>query len=536
MSLSIHTNLMAGNTARNLGTNYSRLSDSIQRLSSGLRVNSASDDAAGLAIRELMRTDIAGLHQGVRNANDAISMLQTADGALAVIDEKLIRMKELAEQASTGTYDSTQRLIIDSEFQAMAKEIDRIANATDFNGTKLLDGSLKGEHDGSGLTSTGKMKVHFGTGNDSAEDYYYVDIEDCTLAGLGLRDAAVAGIATAAVRNGGIARARATTSGPPILSDVVAPGGTVNRDRPPNWGTFGIFTFGIIPAGTTDFSVYLWDQGNNDTIQLFTRDGKHIAGTTLDKWTAVAGLPRGATPPAAVTPADFMTEANGFSAGATYDGTSLNGTGNNILVDYENPRIVDFTVDGMNIGYTGDGNDKNLWPLPGFVYERLNIDAVTEDLIFIAAGYDRVDFEASWTDMPGGTGGPGPLPPLDPAHPPDPPHPPTDLPGYVPQGDVISIQTQDLAQSALERLDDAMVKKDGIRAHLGAMQNRLENTVTNLTIQAENLQAAESRISDVDVALEMTEFIRSQILAEAGTAMLAQANAMPEMLAGLLRE
>ena len=162
MSLSIHTNLMAGNTARNLGTNYSRLSDSIQRLSSGLRVNSASDDAAGLAIRELLRTDIAGLHQGVRNANDAISMLQTADGALAVIDEKLIRMKELAEQASTGTYDSTQRLIIDSEFQAMAKEIDRIANATDFNGTKLLDGSLKGEHDGSGLTSTGKMKVHFG--------------------------------------------------------------------------------------------------------------------------------------------------------------------------------------------------------------------------------------------------------------------------------------------------------------------------------------------------------------------------------------
>ena len=101
---------------------------------------------------------------------------------------------------------------------------------------------------------------------------------------------------------------------------------------------------------------------------------------------------------------------------------------------------------------------------------------------------------------------------------------------------MISIQTQDLAQSALERLDDAMVKKDGIRAHLGAMQNRLENTVTNLTIQAENLQAAESRISDVDVALEMTEFIRSQILAEAGTAMLAQANAMPQMLAGLLRE
>ena len=108
--------------------------------------------------------------------------------ALGVIDEKLIRMKELAEQAATGTYNSTQRLMIDSEFQAMASEIERIARATDFNGIKLLDGSLQGEHDGSGLNATGKLKVHFGSANDSAEDYYYVEIGDCTLAGLGLRE------------------------------------------------------------------------------------------------------------------------------------------------------------------------------------------------------------------------------------------------------------------------------------------------------------------------------------------------------------
>ena len=145
---------MAGSTANTLKTHYSRLATSVERLSSGLRVNSAADDAAGLAIRELMRADVATFHQGVRNANDAISMIQTADGALAVIDEKLIRMKELAEQAATGTYNSTQRLIIHSEFVAMAEEIDRIANATDFNGIKLLDGSLNGAHDGSGLNAT----------------------------------------------------------------------------------------------------------------------------------------------------------------------------------------------------------------------------------------------------------------------------------------------------------------------------------------------------------------------------------------------
>ncbi|MFT4301507.1 MAG: flagellin, partial [Desulfovibrio sp.] len=109
----INHNQMATQTANTLTSHYSNLSNSVQRLSTGLRINSAADDAAGLAIRELMRTDIAALQQGVRNANDAVSLIQTADGALGVIDEKLVRMKELAEQAATGTYDSTQRLMIE---------------------------------------------------------------------------------------------------------------------------------------------------------------------------------------------------------------------------------------------------------------------------------------------------------------------------------------------------------------------------------------------------------------------------------------
>ena len=136
MSLAINHNLMALNVARNLGNHYQELSVSTRRLSSGLRIGTAADDAAGLAVRELMRSDVATLNQGIRNANDAISMIQTADGALEVVDEKLIRMKELAEQAATGTYTSDQRIIISSEFQAMASEIQRIAVATDFNGIK----------------------------------------------------------------------------------------------------------------------------------------------------------------------------------------------------------------------------------------------------------------------------------------------------------------------------------------------------------------------------------------------------------------
>ena len=307
MSLVINHNLMAMNAARNLSTSYSNLSTSTRRLSSGLRVGTAADDAAGLAIRELMRADIASLNQGMRNANDAISMIQTADGALQVIDEKLIRMKELATQAATGTYGSDQRLIIDSEYQAMASEITRIANATDFNGIYLLNGNLSSEHQnaaewsedhsGKGLEPTGALKIHFGTGNDSSEDYYYIAIGNSTASALGL-------------------------------------------------------------------------------------------GNQSDRSVSSAGF---------------------------------------------------------------------------------------------------------------------------------------------------SISTQEAAQESLDAINDAIISKDKIRASLGALQNRLENTITNLSIQAENLQAAESRISDVDVASEMTEFVRNQILTQSAVAMLAQANQLPQMAMQLMQ-
>ena len=290
----INSNSMATQVSNNLTSHYSDLKTSTERLSSGLRINSAADDAAGLAIRELMRTDIAALQQGVRNANDAISLIQTADGALGIIDEKLTRMKELAEQAATGTYDSTQRLMIESEYQAMASEITRIANATDYNGIHLLDGNLSSDtHVGTTMAASGKLKVHFGTANDSAEDYYYIKIGTSTASALGV--------------------------------------------------------------------------------------GNEAVGT-----------------------------------------------------------------------------------------------------------------------------------------------------------DGLTVPTQDAAQKALVAINNAVISKDKIRAHLGALQNRLENTISNLSTQTENLQAAESRISDVDVATEMTKFVRNQILTQSSVAMLSQANSMPRMAMSLI--
>lgn len=156
--LAIKNNIMAENAARHLGRSYDQLATSVQRLSSGLRINSAKDDAAGLAVRELMRADIAVLKQGGRNANDAISMLQTMEGGLAVVDENLIRMKELAEQAATGSYSAEQRNIMNAEFRQMALEIDRIALSTEFNSIKMLN------------SASNQITIHFGS-KDSAGGY-----------------------------------------------------------------------------------------------------------------------------------------------------------------------------------------------------------------------------------------------------------------------------------------------------------------------------------------------------------------------------
>ena len=387
MSLVVNNNLMAANVARNLNQHYGRLQTSTQRLSSGLRINSAADDAAGLAIRELQRADIAALHQGARNANDAISMIQVADGALGVIDEKLIRMKELAEQAATGTYSSTQRLMIESEYQAMASEITRIANATDFNGMKLLDGTLSGStHDGTGLTSTGKMKIHFGTANDSAEDYYYITIGSCTASSLGVGNAAgweMAGENLISVRR-------------KILDD---------KD---NWT--GKWDYGTLDLTKCD--VKLADYKNAD-------GSMDWAGyqNAVDKW------------------------------------------------------VNDSVENNTNITF------KNANPKTGEKY-------AAQGEALRSAGY--------------------------------------------------TVSTQEAAQRALEGINNAIESKDKIRAHLGAMQNRLENTITNLNVQAENLQAAESRISDVDVATEMTQFVRNQILTQSAVAMLGQANSLPQMAMQLI--
>ena len=427
MSLVVNHNMMAAHSSRILNSHYRKLSDSTRKLSSGLRVETAADDAAGLAIRELMRAEISTLNQGVRNANDAISLIQTADGAMQVIDEKLIRMKELAEQAATGTYDSTQRLIIESEYQQMASEITRIANATDFNNIKLLDGNLSSsQHDGSGLNSTGKLKVHFGTGNDSAEDYYYIQIDDCRAAALGLGSASTVEDAAANIGN----RIR---------------GAYEEKFRP------------MLEAGNITA---------DDYAALMEEAGK--LASNLQK---------------VIHPTDDDIVDRLY--GETFANSQEN---------YKIPELVPADVATFN-ALTYDDRQKL-----GYAFARTYLRNIEAD----ATVYNGVgDFE----DL---------------------------LDGPIGNNAAPLVEITENAQIALDAIDQAIEIKDNIRANLGAMQNRLENTITNLEIQAENLQAAESQISDVDVATEMTNFTRNQILTQSAVSMLGQANSLPQMALQLI--
>ncbi len=543
MSLVVNNNLMAANVARNLNQHYGRLQTSTQRLSSGLRINSAADDAAGLAIRELQRADIAALHQGARNANDAISMIQTADGAMGVIDEKLIRMKELAEQAATGTYSSTQRLMIESEYQAMASEITRIANATDFNGMKLLDGTLSSDkHDGSGLVSTGKMKIHFGTANDSAEDYYYITIGNCTAAALGVGNSAYVGTGKyvlsetkTTLKDGTEVVKSADDQYVDNTGAVVPVTATLTEARQAADGSGAIYYHDgnawRVASGTeinpapSQTEIAAFPQAKDVNGNLLVADA--VTGDLYWKpdYVTTGANPQGVNQGANVTTITTNTEVFKEPAFVDANGKAIDPQpdASEVTAVYKigNDEFYKAT-DGSYVKVV-DGSAYTLPPTatfplpesrgdygPKFVTQTGPAPGVAQTT-YEQAEFKKADGTYLTAEEAKKVKGEGKIP-----------------------SDGYTVSTQEAAQKALNAINNAIESKDKIRAHLGAMQNRLENTITNLNVQAENLQAAESRISDVDVATEMTQFVRNQILPQSAVAMLGQANSLPQMAMQLI--
>ncbi len=436
--LAIKNNIMAGNAARHLGKAYDSLAKSVERLSSGLRINSAKDDAAGLAVRELIRADVAVLQQGSRNAQDGISMIQTMEGAMAVIDENLIRMQELAEQAATGSYSSAQRTIMNAEFAEMAAEIERIAGAAQFNSISMLN------------SSTGTISIHVGT--TSTID---IDNVDMTQEGLGIETGD--GQWSIMTNDAGYADIDTTT----VLS--------------------------IVDGATNDFSMTITFQDE----QAITVDfGGAATATTYTLQAIVDAINEASNNPSTMYDADG--NLLGYSAASIEETDAGNyklklqartGDATTLTIVADNAQTAGAVLGIFGATYTTGAN-----MLDDSLFEKWD-DATT-----------------AWVADTAGGAGAG-----------------------------LNILTEAAAIEAMTAITAAISTKDTARASFGYKMNRLESTIAILDIQAENLMTAESRISDVDVAIEMATLTRTQVLSQAGISMLAQANAMPQMALTLLR-
>ncbi|WP_300527373.1 flagellin [uncultured Nocardioides sp.] len=378
MSLRINQNIDAVNSYRNLSVTQGQMSKSLEKLSSGFRINRAADDAAGLAISEGLRSQIGGLKVAVRNTQDGVSVVQTAEGALTETHSILQRMRDLAVQSANDSNDTDSRAAINAEATALKSELTRIADKTTFNNVNLLDGSF------------------------TAKEFQV---------GYAANDTITVSISSGAGASGGEVH---TTSGAAVSGadfttadwNITQGGVSVDVDLSAATGTLSAVTTLNADAGFA--ANFLAEQGDNGELVITSKQ----SGVTTD----IA-----------------VTDGAGATLGASADGT------------------------------TGGFNAAGL-------------------------GVDTID-----------------------------------------------LSSQSGATSAITALDTAIGNVSTARANLGALQNRFEHTINNLNVTSENLSASESRIRDTDMAQEMMAFTRSQILSQAGTAMLAQANQAPQSVLSLLR-
>jgi flagellin len=452
---------MAMNTHRQLGLGSTASSKSMEKLSSGLRINRAGDDAAGLAISEKMRGQIRGLSTASRNAQDGISLIQTAEGALNETHAILQRMRELSVQASNGTMTDDDRESLQGEVNQLLSEIDRIGSATEFNTMKLLNGE---QNQSSDITTAGGTK----------------------LIGATVTQFMVEGAYTLTVANANEVATNINAGGTG-LNDATK----INLSTTTN-GSFEIgATYSIVVAAGAD--------ATHKDISLLDSDGA-IVGAALDE-ALITGAINLSVGSDQITIAANSITGNGtatFTIGETAD-YSLADASSNI-------------IDSLTSEVTTDGSVK----LNGLRLEVDNTLANAADTVITVDG-DGLKFQigANQNQITQMTIG--------------------DMRASALKIDSMDISTQSGAESAITTVDSALKLVSEERAKLGSIQNRLEHTTKNLDTSAENLQASESRIRDVDMAKEMMEFTKNNILQQAAQAMLAQANQAPQGVLQLLR-
>jgi flagellin len=468
---------MSLNAQRNLGKSQSALNKSMERLSSGLRINSAKDDAAGLAISDRMTAQIRGINQAVRNANDGISLAQTAEGALGESTNILQRMRELAVQSANDTNSSADRSSLQDEVTHLQAELDRIATSTTFNGRRVLDGSFTNgtfqiganagetisfsissakaasmgaiaEGTGTAVTSATTTGMTIAVGGGSAETIEssanFAHSTDTTYRGA---DSAYA--KAAAVNDAGIAGLSATAST------------TVSTDG--SWANIGgsaTDTYGLSLNGVTVYSA-----GTDVSTALTVTDVRDAINAVSDDTGVIASVDSGEL---SLTASD----------------------GRNITLT---ETLAGLTA-GEGIAGVGDF-------AASAAANRGTISLSATDTITVASGSD-----SGLTSIAQDTSG----------------------------VDTIDISTSAGANTAMKRVDSALATIDTIRGGLGAVQNRFESTISNLQNVSENLSSARSRILDADIAEETSAMTKNNILQQAGVSILAQANQAPQLALSLL--
>jgi flagellin len=511
MSNMINTNIASLNAQNNLNKSQGALTTSLQRLSSGLRINSAKDDAAGMAIADRMTSQIKGTDQAARNANDGISLTQTAEGDLTTISDNLQRMRELSVQSANGSNSVSDRASIDNEVQALSQEIDRVAQNSSFNGNKLLDGSFTAQ------------KFQIGA-NATANDTISVSIGSARTSALG-----GSGTSTAT-----------TVSGTAVSTTALAAG-----DVTLNGFQVGASAGGASPgqdANSAYSKALAINAVSSQSGVTATADVNKVSGVAADivDFTAIA--------------ADTFS-INGVSIGDVAAGTNAAGQGANVAAainkqssqtgvtataDATTGALTLSAADGRNIeiGLGGSAADAGaaaadkatFLDQTGLATAAVGTKAITAGAAAVSVvntgtislssnSADGITVGGAAIAKAGLTAGPN--------------SPTTTL--SVNSIASIDVKTAAGATNAISAIDGALATVNSARASLGVYQNRFASVVSNLNSTTENLSASRSRIQDTDFAKETASLTRGQILQQAGTAMLAQANSLPNGVLSLLR-
>ena len=527
----INTNISSLNAQNNLGRSQSALQTSLERLSTGLRINSAKDDAAGLQIANRLTSQINGINVAIRNANDGISLAQSAEGAMQETTNILQRMRDLSVQAANGTLGDSERLALNDEVVQLKNELDRISTTTRFGSKDLFDGSLaENIQIGANANQTISVKI---------DSFRTTDLgtrasRDATAASL----SATNNIGTLTIDSG---KPSTLAAEDPFTTDVVIAAGSASLTTPTNVltieglglssplvvtidpDTYSAGTAGGSGNNLDDLLTSINDDLEGKLIAEFDEDNKLVLRELEGDGFSGEGFTISGTPASQLFGASVTSSIGTAGINNTSFDINVNGASDPVTIEIDagTYTTLESLADNINqkITETGFSGDVRATVDQGklqFVTTDKGGDAsititATENLAngFTNLGFSTVDEANSATGVSEGA-----------------------QDRSVEQIDIGTVQG---AQDAIATIDAALAEVDSTRAALGAVQNRFESTISNLANVAENATAARSRIQDADFAVETANLTRNQILQQAGTSILAQANTLPQSVLSLLQ-